>query len=486
MHPNHAKFLARAHALDRSGRGPEALAAYREYLTLEPGHAEAWADYAGQLLVLRQSKEAEAACGKALALDPRNLSARINLGCVHMQKGQWESALGQFRAVLAANPGRVDARRALAECLLKAGHLDQAEQELMRILGQDARSLEAHQLLGHIYYSQGRWEDFQTEIDRFRVLDPACAYLDFEQGFLDLLFGRMPQGWKGHEARLRIPGLVGPTRTFSQPAWQGESFKGKTLLLCYEQGLGDTLMFIRYAPQVKALGGRVILEAQPSLAAVAATCPGVDRVIPRGEPLPAFDLYASLLSLPWLFRTELSTIPAEIPYLDVPPQVPHRQVLSELLALTQGRIRIGLVWAGNPNHKRDGERSIPAAALAPLAALPGVAWFSFQLGRTDAPALPNLVPLAPLLSDFTDTAYALSGMDLVISVDTALTHLSGALGIPTLLLLTFQPDWRWMLDREDSPWYPSLHLYRQPQAGDWGSVIRRLVDDLAPEAPAQP
>ncbi len=486
MHPNHAKLLARAHALDRAGRGPEALAAYREYLALEPRHGDVWADYAGQLLVLRQSQEAEAACGKALALDPRNLSARINLGCVHMQEGQWEAAFGQFRAVLAVDSKRVDARRALAECLLKAGRQDLAEQELARVIRQDPRSLEAHQLLGHIFYSQGRWGDFQTEIDRYRALDPSCTYLEFEQGFLDLLFGRMPQGWKGHEARLRIPGLVGPVRTFSQPAWQGESFAGKTLLLCYEQGLGDTLMFIRYAPRVKALGGQVILEAQPSLAAVAATCPGVDRVIPRGEPLPTFDLHASLLSLPWLFRTELSSIPAEIPYLDVPPQVPNRQVLSELLALTQGRIRIGLVWAGNPGHKRDGERSIPAATLAPLAALPGVAWFSFQLGRTDAPPLPDLVRLGPLLSDFSDTTYALSGMDLVITVDTALAHLSGALGIPTLLLLTFQPDWRWMLDREDSPWYPSLHLYRQPEAGDWDSVIRRLVDDLAPESPAQP
>ncbi len=434
-----------------------------------------------------------------------------------MQVGRWDSALGEFRAVLAVEPNRVDARRALAECLVKTARLDLAEQELIRVMKQEPGSLEAHQLLGHIFYSLGRWGDFQAEIDRFRALDPdmdeggppgrfassasplalphgvpvpspatpsARAYLEFEQGFLDLLFGRMPQGWEGHEARLRIPGLVGPTRTFTQPAWKGESFAGKTLLLCYEQGLGDTLMFIRYAPLAKALGGQVILEAQPSLAAVAATCPGVDRVIPRGEPLPPFDLHASLLSLPWLFRTDLSTLPAEIPYLDVPTLVPHRQVLSELLALTQGRTRIGLVWAGNPGHKRDGERSISASTLAPLGALPGVTWFSFQLGRTDVPPLPNMISLAPLLGDFSDTAYALSGMDLVITVDTALAHLAGAIGIPTLLLLTFQPDWRWMLDREDSPWYPSLHLYRQPRMGDWDSVIRRLVADLAPEAPA--
>lgn len=486
MNPNHAPLLAKAHALDRAGNGPEALVAYREYLALEPRHGEAWSDYAGQLLALHRLEDAEKASFESLRFLPGNLSARINLACASMQRGNWETSAAQFRSVLTTAPQRLDARLGLAECLVKAGQSALAEAELGQVIHQDPSSLTAHQLLGHIYYSQGRWPEFQDEIDRYGKRVPASDYLEFEQGFLDLLFGRMPQGWQRHEARLRIPGLVGPERTFTQPAWRGEPFPGKTLLLCYEQGLGDTLMFLRFAPLVKALGGTVLLEAQPSLAAVAATCPGVDRVTPRGNPLPEFDLHASLLSLPWLFRTELASIPADIPYLDVPDEVPHRQVLSELLALTQGRIRIGLAWAGNPGHKRDAERSIPAATLAPLAALPGVAWYSFQLGREDKPPLPDLISLAPLLTDFSATAYALSGMDLVITVDTALAHLSGALGIPTLLLLSFQPDWRWMLDREDSPWYPSLHLYRQPRLGDWGAVIQRLVTDLAPESPSVP
>jgi len=472
--------LAKAHALDRAGKGPEALLAYREYLTLEPRHGDVWSDYAGQLLALHHLEDAEKACFESLRFLPGNLSARINLACASMQRGHWEASEAQFRSVLTTAPQRQDARLGLTECLVKAGKSTLAEGELRLVIQHDPSNLTAHQLLGHIYYSQGRWLDFQGEIDRYRKLDPSSAYLEFEQGFLDLLFGKMPQGWERHEARLRVPGLVVPVRNFSQPAWKGEPFPGKTLLLCYEQGLGDTLMFLRFAPRVKALGGTVLLEAQPSLAAVAATCPGVDRVIPRGDSLPDFDLHASLLSLPWLFRTDLSSIPADIPYLDVPAEVPHRAVLSELLALTHGKTRIGLVWAGNPGHKRDGERSIPAVELAPLASLPGVAWYSFQLGREDRPPLPNLISLAPLLADFSDTAYALSGMDLVITVDTALAHLSGALGVPTLLLLSFQPDWRWMLDREDSPWYPSLHLYRQPAMGDWASVIEHLVHDLAP------
>ena len=194
--------------------------------------------------------------------------------------------------------------------------------------------------------------------------------------------------------------------------------------------------------------------------------------------MPPFDLQASLLSLPWIFRTDLSSIPAMVPYLNVPEEIPNRKALLERLAGTQGYTRIGLVWAGRPEHGRDFERSLPASALAPLAALSEVAWFSFQLGRPEVPALPNLFSLAPFLSDFSDTAYALSGMDLLITVDTSVAHLAGALGIPTLLLLPFQPDFRWMLRREDSPWYPTLRLYRQPAYGDWESVIRQVVSDL--------
>lgn len=487
MNPDHLKLLAKAHDLDRSRKGPEALAAYREFLALEPHEAEAWTDYAGQLVELCQWSEAQEACDRALEIDPHNLSARINQGCILMQQGRLDAAEGRLRHVLVNDPHRMDARLALVRCLIKKRDLATAEQELAKATRQEPGNLTAHQLLGSIFYSLGRWSDFRAETERYRQIDPSSAYLEFELGFLDLLFGEMPRGWERCEARWKVPGLVGPVRNFSQPAWQGEPFPGKTLLLYYEQGIGDTLMFVRYAPLVKALGGRVLLEVQPTLAALAATCKGVDDVIPRGDPLPPFDLQLPLLSLPWVFRTDLSSIPAEIPYLDVPDQVPHRKVFSDLMALAiaHGKTRIGLAWAGNPTHKRDEERSVPVAALAPLAALPDVAWFSFQMSNLDIPPLPNLVSLTPLISDFSDTAYALSGMDLVITVDTALAHLSGAMGIPTLLLLAFQPDWRWMLDRDDSPWYPTMRLYRQPALGDWDSVIRRLVRDLTSEEPVE-
>ncbi|MFZ1615686.1 MAG: glycosyltransferase family 9 protein, partial [Holophaga sp.] len=214
-------------------------------------------------------------------------------------------------------------------------------------------------------------------------------------------------------------------------------------------------MFLRYLPLVKALGGTVFLETQPALTAVAATCGSTDLLIPEGGHLPPFDLQRSLMSLPWVFRTDLESIPSDIPYVDVPAEVPNRGPILECLRRAEDGPRIGLVWAGRPEHGRDFERSIPAKSLNPLADLSGVAWFSLQHGNQEQPALPGLVPLSPFLSTFSDTAYALSGMDLVITVDTALAHLAGALGVPTFLLLPFQADFRWLLNREESPWYPT-------------------------------
>jgi tetratricopeptide (TPR) repeat protein len=477
----HWKLLTKAHALDRSGKGPEALVAYETFLALEPRQAQAWADYAGQLLVLHKLEEAQKACDRSLHIDPRNMAAKVNRACISIQQQQWGASEQQLREVLAADSSQLSARLAMVLCLINQGHPGAAERELALAIQQEPGRIEAHQHLGSILYSQGRWLEFRREIDRYRQINPSSAYLDFEQGFLDLLFGEMPRGWDGYEARWKLPGLITPARNFSEPSWTGEMFPGKTLLLFYEQGFGDTLMFIRYASMAKARGGRVILEVQPSLVDLVATCPGIDEVMAHGSPLPPFDLQLPLLSLPQIFQTDLDSIPDAVPYLDIPENIPGKRAISEhmALAIAHRKTRIGLVWAGNPTHKRDRERSVPAATLAPLAILPEVAWFSFQMENQEPPSLPNLISLAPHLSNFADTAYALSGMDLVITVDTALAHVAGALGIPTLLLLTFQPDWRWMLARTDSPWYPSLHLYRQPEPGDWAAVIQHVLADLS-------
>jgi tetratricopeptide (TPR) repeat protein len=457
----------------RPGRSPAMLAHL----------AEIWAIYSMGLFEEQKLEEAEAACATALRFNGQNLSAKSSLGNIRVAQGHWEEAEGLFRRLVKEHPQDIDVRLQLIACLARKGNLSLADQEIAKIVQEEPGSITLHRGVMETHYVFGRWSECAAEIARFRAVDPSSPHPDFQQCFLDLLFGDFRQGWERHEARFRIPKELRPAqRSFSQPAWNGGPFEGKTLLLWAEEGFGDTLMFLRYIPRVKALGGQVIVEAQSALMDVAATCEGVDTVVPWRASWPQFDLQLSLHSLPWIFRTELSSIPAEIPYLQVPCNVPHRREILEHLALAKGDVRIGLVWAGSPLHPRDAERSLVATSLAPLGTLPGVSWYSLQVRREELPPLPNLTSLAPFLTNFSDTAFALSGLDLLITVDTSVAHLAGALGIPTLLLLTFVPDYRWMLDRHDSPWYPTMRLYRQPTYGDWGAVIQQVLMDLTQDA----
>ena len=391
-----------------------------------------------------------------------------------MDKGQMK------RFEDAKDPSRSFVQVSLAGDLIDRGDLDSARLVLEQVLEKDPGNLPASELLVQAHRHAGRVALAHKEQTRwaFQQTGISGPRAECDQAERCLLDGDLPRGWDLYEARHQVPGLITPQRHFTHPRWDGTPFPGKTLLLHYEQGLGDTLMFVRYAPLVKALGGRVLLAAQASLADVAATCRGIDGVIPKGTPPPPFDVHLPLLSLPWVFQTDLSTIPAEIPYLRVPEEVPNRRGLDHLLARSEGSLRVGLAWKGSSSHPRDLERSIQPGTLAPLAALPQVAWHSFQHEDDLAEPFPGIQPLAPLLSNFSDTAHALSAMDLVITVDTAVAHLAGAMGIPVLLMVTAHPDWRWMQGRDDSPWYPTLRLYRQPRAGDWDTVVQRVFLDL--------
>ncbi len=302
------------------------------------------------------------------------------------------------------------------------------------------------------------------------------------ESYWALLRGQMPSGWDLFEGRLLFMDghrPVIPARC-QRPLWRGERFDLKTLLLTWEQGYGDTLRMVRYLPQVKARGGRVVLWAQPQLADLLATVDGVSEVVTTF--VPPFDLQASVLSLPSIFRTTLETIPPA-PYLQVPARVPNRSALDHWLPRTRldGRLRIGCAWAGNPKHNRDSERSIKSEAFAGLGQIQGVDWFAFQHGLGTLVPFPGVVPLSPHLTTFSDTAHALSHMDLIVTVDTALAHLAGAMGIPCWLLVTHIPDPCWLLDRSDSPWYPTMRLFRQPRPGDWETVIDEVVQAFTTE-----
>jgi hypothetical protein len=477
MKPNHPRALEEAWNHEQSGRRDQALAALRALLEAEPRCAEGWTDLGGLLLLQGRREEAEQCCARALREDRGCRTATLVLACSLMGSGHLDEAERLCRGALARDPGSLDALLALGKCLIKKGDLAQARTVLQRAgeLGPGGRGLS--RVLQALFAAQDDWAERRRDLER-ALPHYSSQQHDYEEASLCLLHGEFDRGWELYESRHGLPGSNSPVRHFSQPAWNGEAFPDRTLLLHWEQGLGDTLMFVRYASRVKRLGGRVLLLAQPSLADLVATCPGVDQVIVHLADLPSFDLQSPLLSLPRVFRTSLDSIPAEIPYLDVPGQVPNRQAIAAVLAAAHGRTRLGIAWAGSPTHTRDKQRSLPVDALAPLGALSGVAWYSFQKDQEPPASLPGVFPLAPLLGNFSDTAYALSGMDLVLAADTALAHLAGAMGIPTLLLLPYAPDFRWLLGRDDSPWYPSMRLFRQPRPEDWSAVIRMVLRKL--------
>ncbi len=462
-------------ALDRAG----GLAGRQA--DLNPQHADLWGRYGQALMKARKYPEAEGAFQAALRLLPDDFVTQSNLGALQMAEQHLAEAEHRFRELLLRFPQEEQAHLLLITCLCRQGKAAEVRASIGQLLELAPGSLRVHQGILGACHALCDWPACSAESLRYAAVAPDSVLPTFEQSFMALIQGNLRRGWALFEQRLKLPTELYLTPSFEQPRWQGEPFAGKTLLVWSEQGLGDTLMLLRYLPLVKARGGRVLLETQASLAPLAATTAGPDLVVPRGTPLPPFDLQASLFSLPAIFETDLDSIPGDVPYLQVPQVVPNQPAILDSLMAPKEQVRIGLVWAGNPDHPRDDERSLQPALLAPLAELPGVAWFSFQLGEGEVPPLPGLIRLGPLLSSFSDTAYALSGMDLLITVDTSMAHLAGALGVPTLVLLTHAPDFRWLLDREDSPWYPSLRLYRQPAVGDWSSVIRSLASDLNQE-----
>ncbi len=253
---------------------------------------------------------------------------------------------------------------------------------------------------------------------------------------------------------------------------------GKTILLHAEQGFGDSIQFLRYLPLVAAKGARIVLELPDSLVPLLGAGDGVAAIVRRGQSLPPFDLHCPLMSLPLAFGTTLATIPAAVPYLQAPPE----RVAAWRAQMPRTAVpRVGLVWSGKPSHRNDHNRSLALARLAPLLAQANVEFVSLQhdVRDTDKAALDNAAILRPDFTDFADTAAVIETLDLVVAVDTAVAHLAGSLAKPLWLLLPFCPDWRWMLDRTDCPWYPSARLFRQPRLGDWDSVIEGLCEALA-------
>lgn len=468
-------------ALERLGRADEALARCERVLAFDPDHVRAHASRGNALLQLKRHDEALAAYARALALDPHSAETLCNRGTALRYLKRFDEALASYDAALARDARFAEAWTNRSNVLQDLHRYDEAMASLDRALALRPDHATNWLNRGNLHFETARPDDALAAYDRAIALHPDYAEAHFARASLHLIEGDFARGWPEYEWRLRDAQLARHYRPFAQPAWQGDTpLDGRTVLIHAEQGFGDTLQFCRYVPLVAARGARVVFEVQPQLRALMASLPGSVDVIARGEPLPAFDCQAPLLSLPHAFRTDAATIPQAGAYLHADPQ---RTREWEALLGERRRPRIGIAWAGNPEHRNDHNRSIDFARLAPLFDL-DVDWISLQkpVRERDAALLAE-TPVRRVddeLGDFADTAALIGALDLVIAVDSAVAHLAGALGHTVWVLLPDPAEWRWMRTRGDSPWYPSARLFRQAAPGDWTSAIDAVRASLAP------
>ena len=466
------------------GRPAEAAECFGAAARSRPDDVGARLELAAALRALHRPAEAAEHLRAALRSRPDDVAARVELGGALHDMGHFAEAADSFRAALRSQPDLPDAQLGLGTVLGVLGQFDEAEASLRDALRLRPGLAEAHNALGDVHRSLGRPEAAEASLREALRLRSDFPEARTNLAFALLQAGRFAEGWAEHEQRGRARPWVARTRHFAQPRWRGELLAGRALLLHAEQGMGDTIQFCRYAALIE--GGEVVLEVQPPLVRLLSGLPGAARVVTRGETLPPFDVHCPLMSLPHVFGTTPDTVPAAIPYLGAAPAAVA--AWRERLAGLPPGLRVGLCWAGDPAMSADGRRSVPPDALAPLAGIAGVRFVSLQKGAAARRPPPGLRMLddAPALRDFADTAALVSALDLVVSADTAVLHLAGALGRPVWLLDRFDSCWRWLSGRRDSPWYPTLRRFPQPAPGDWAGAIGPLRDALAALAAGPP
>jgi tetratricopeptide (TPR) repeat protein len=456
---------------------------FQHALQLRPQWTEAMHSLGIVNYLMGKWQEAASFFASVLKFQPEDANTHNYLGTSLYQMGKSHEAIHCFRSALRFEPRHVDALSNLGTALREVDVLDQAVICCREAIKIDPAYASAHFNLGLALYEL---REFDEAADCYRQtveLQPHHAKAHAKQAMLSFLVGEFQDGWPEYEWRWKTGEL--PAREFSQPRWMGEALEGKTVLLHAEQGLGDTIQFVRYAWLVKARGATVVLECQPALKKLLATCAGIDRLVAAGEALPGFDFHCPLLSLPGVFQTRLETIPARVPYLFADDDLVR--IWRERLAGVSG-FRIGINWHGREGHWEAKRRDVPVELMAELAEVPGVRLVSLQKEggqvenrkskvESQEPIL-ELGELDTAHGAFMDTAAVMMNLDLVITSDTSVAHLAGALGVPVWVALPYVPDWRWLLDRADSPWYPTMRLFRQKQAGDWEGVFEAIREAL--------
>jgi tetratricopeptide (TPR) repeat protein len=462
----------------RRGRLDAALALIQAALQADLDRADGFSSLGLVFHALKQFERALTSYDEGLRIAPDDIELLNRRGVALLELGRPAEALQDFERVLAAAADHLEALGNRGNALIKLNRPAEALLSYDRAL---TISPDNAQLLTNRAAALRRLDrphEAVMSARRALVSQPDFAQAKFVEGVARLTLGDF-SGWRGYEARWGVGFLASHRRSFAAPLWLGESsLDGKTILLHAEQGFGDTLQFVRYAPRLAGRGAHVILEVQPELARLLSPLPGVTTVIARGKPLPPFDFHCPLLSLPLAFATELATIPAAIPYIAAAEQ----DIALWRERLPRRRPLIGLVWSGERSHDNDRNRSLRLETLLPL--LKTQATFvslQHEVRDEDAALLQQqsaIVHVGNRFSDFADTAAVISLLDAVIAADTAVAHLAGAMGKPLLLLLPFGADFRWLRERDDSPWYPTARLFRQPAFGDWTSVVEAVRSQI--------
>jgi tetratricopeptide (TPR) repeat protein len=474
-----AAFGNRGIVLQDLNRLEEALADYNKAIILKPDFTKAYNNRGAVLRDLGELDRALADVDRAIAMNPDFAEAHCNRGSVLKKLKQYDAALKSLDHAILLRPGLAEAYINRGNVMQELKQLGAALENYERAIKLDSMNAEGYNNRGNVLKDLQRLDEALASYERAIEIQPDYPTAHWNIAFLKILTGDYEQGWRLYEWRWK-DALRNAVREFHQPLWLGEQeIVGKTLLIHAEQGLGDVIQFCRYAAMAVARGASVVMEVQPSLVSLLSTLGMGVRVIGRGEVLPDFDYHCPIMSLPLAFRTTLKNIPATIPYLHV--DVEKENVWNERLG-RKIKPRIGLVWSGRFDHTNDYNRSIPFRLLAPLLELP-VEFHVLQQeiraeDAADVAACPALRGHKEALQDFSDTAALVQLMDIVVTVDTSVAHLAGALGKPVWIMLPYAPDYRWMLNRSDSPWYPSASLFRQPAIGDWESVILNIAEEL--------
>ena len=473
--------LGLGRSLTRLGRCAEAVAAFRDAARLRPSDPAVWSGLARALVRSARPGEALECAHSAVRLAPTSAAAHFALARASQASGLVSAAVDSYSAALRLRPDWATAHRHLALAHVALDRLGDAEHHLREATRIRPKARVAHLHLGSVLALRGRFREAVQSFDTALELRPGDPEVRLNRGLALLSAGDFDRGWVDYEARWDV--FPDALPKCPAPRWDGEVLGGRGVLLLAEQGLGDVVQFVRYASLVKARGaGPVIVDAPRPLAALLGTCPGVDRAVPRGEPITGFHVHIPLLSLPRVFGVPPAASPAVPPYL-LPPSTRVAHWRSELAGTTN--FRVGIVWQGDPLHAADRHRSVPLTRFAPLTRVPGVTVVSLQKGagveQLADPSGPGagIVPLGERTTEgLEDTAALLAALDLLVAVDTAAVHIAGAVGISAWVATPYAADWRWERDGEGTRWYPTVRLFRQLAPGDWESVFARITAEL--------